>query len=50
MNINVPEYIVEKADIFSSWEADTRYEASIIVRKDIIKKSRDVVKEWHSQG
>ena len=47
MNINVPEYIVEKADIFSSWEADTRYEASIVVRKDTIKKAMDVVKEWH---
>ena len=47
MKINVPEYIIEKADVFSSWEADTRYEASIVVRKDTIKKAMDVVKEWH---
>ena len=47
MNINVPEYIIEKADVFSSWEADTRYEASIVVRKDTIKKAMDVVREWH---
>ena len=47
MKINVPEYIIEKADVFSSWEADTRYEASIVVRKDTIKKAMDVVREWH---
>lgn len=47
MNIQMPAYIVEKADVFSSWEADTRYETSLIVRKDTIKKAMDIVKEWH---
>lgn len=47
LKINVPEYIIDKAAVFSSWEADTRYEASIIVRKDVIKKAMGIVKEWH---
>lgn len=47
MGIFVPEYIIEKADVFSSWEADTRYESSMIVRKDTIKKTMGIVKEWH---
>lgn len=46
MNIHVPEYISNKADVFSSWEADTRYEGSLIVRKDTIKKVINIVKAW----
>lgn len=47
MNMIVPKLIEEKATVYSSWEADTRYEGSLIVRKDSIQKAIDVVKEWH---
>ncbi len=47
MNIVLPKMIEEKASVYTAWEADTRYEGSLIVRKDTIKKTIDAVKEWH---
>lgn len=50
INIDVPKYIRDKADIITHWEAECRYYPITVVRKDSIKKTYDVVKEWLGKG
>lgn len=50
INVDVPKYLRDKADVITHWEAECRYYPITVVRKDSIKKVVDVVKEWLNQG
>lgn len=50
IDIEVPKLIVEKADMYTHWEAECRYYPIKIVRKDSIKKAYDVVIAWLESG
>ena len=49
MNIEiiVPPYIKKNQEIISTWEATGRYDISMVVRIDTLKKCEQVVSEWH---
>ena len=50
MDIDIPDYIREKADIITQWEAECRYYPVKIVRKDTLKKAYDITVAWLEQG
>ncbi|MCR5097736.1 MAG: HEPN domain-containing protein [Lachnospiraceae bacterium] len=50
IDIDVPEYIKEKADVITLWEADGRYYPQKMVRRDAIKKAYDITVEWLESG
>ena len=50
IDIDVPKYIQDKADIITHWEAECRYYPVSVVRRDTIKKIYDIVLEWLNSG
>lgn len=50
LNIDVPKYIRDKADIITHWEAECRYYPITVVRKDSIKKTIETARKWLGQG
>ena len=46
--IYIPDIIVSKAPIITSWEAVTRYYPTKIIRRDSIQKIIDAVANWHT--
>lgn len=50
IDIEVPKLIVEKADMYTHWEAECRYYPIKVVRKDSIKKVYDIVVKWLESG
>lgn len=50
LDIDIPQYIRDKADTITQWEAECRYYPVKVVRKDSIKKAYDVTMAWLSQG
>lgn len=50
IDIDVPEYIRDKADEITHWEAECRYYPISVVRRDVIKKVYDVTLKWLNSG
>ncbi len=48
LNVYVPDLIVEKADVITSWEANARYYPTKIIRRDVIRKVIREIHKWHS--
>ena len=50
IDIDVPSYIRNKADVITHWEAECRYYPVSVVRRDTIKKAYDITLEWLNSG
>jgi len=50
IDLEVPNIIVEKADMYTHWEAECRYYPIKVVRKDSIRKAYEVVITWLESG
>ena len=50
IDIEVPNIIVDKADMYTHWEAECRYYPIKVVRKDSIRKAYDAVACWLESG
>ena len=50
INIDVPKYIREKADVITPWEAECRYYPIKVVRKDTLAKTYDIALKWLNSG
>ncbi len=50
IDIGVPKYIREKADVITHWEAECRYYPIKVVRKDTLQKTYDIALKWLNSG
>ena len=50
VDINIPKFIKERADLISHWESECRYYPIKTVRRDSIKKAYDVTLDWLNRG
>ena len=50
IDIGVPKYIRDKADVITHWEAECRYYPIKVVRKDTLQKTYDIALEWLDTG
>ena len=50
IDIDVPSFIRNKADVITHWEAECRYYPVSVVRRDTIKKAYDITLEWLNSG
>lgn len=50
IDIEVPNIIVDKADMYTHWEAECRYYPIKVVRKDSIRKAYAAVDCWIESG
>ena len=50
VDIDVPKYIRDHADIITHWEAECRYYPVKTVRKDTINRVYDITCKWLSEG
>lgn len=50
IDIGVPKDIVDKASMYTRWEAECRYYPIKVVRKDSIKKAYDITLQWLNDG
>jgi len=49
VDIAIPKLIIEKADMYTHWEAECRYYPIKVVRKDSIRKAYNEVLMWLEQ-
>jgi len=50
VDISIPKYIRDHADMITHWEAECRYYPVKTVRKDTIKRVYDITQQWLSEG
>jgi len=50
IDIEVPNIISDKADMYTHWEAECRYYPIKVVRKDSIRKAYETVFHWLESG
>lgn len=50
IDIAVPKYIRDHADMITHWEAECRYYPVKVVRRDVIKRVYDISEMWLSEG
>lgn len=47
LGIQIPERIDKYKTVYTSWEAVTRYYPQKIIRRDLIKRAINTVRQWH---
>lgn len=47
LGINIPQKIIEKADIYTSWESTSRYYPTKVIYRNLIEEAIKVTRDWH---
>ena len=47
VDLSMPKYISDRLALISSWEAEGRYDAHVVVRKDTLKKCINEIDQWY---
>jgi hypothetical protein len=47
MGIYIPKKIIDKADVYTSWEAVTRYYPTKVIYRNVIEDAIQATADWH---
>ena len=47
LGINIPQKIIDKADVYTNWESTSRYYPSKVIYRNVIEEAIKVTWDWH---